>query len=102
MANKKHPRLPQNKKIYSKNDGSIVHCGKVLNDTDMRSIISLAISLSNDPLLVDIIEDIESEAAKKIYFDSKSIEDLSFGKGMIYAVDLLKRKIVNLSRMKQP
>lgn len=95
------PSLPKKNLVYEQlSTGKVIYRGKVLDTREINDIMSLARGLSDNHLLVDLIEYIENEAAKKIYHDSKTLEDISFGKGMLSSLDLLKRKIINITKIK--
>jgi hypothetical protein len=95
------PKVPHGHEAFKElSPGKVIHNGMLLGKDDINGIIVLAKTLSNDPLLVDLIKDIQNTAAKKIYYESTTLEDLSFGKGMLHALDLMTKKITNLSKMK--
>lgn len=98
---KLQPKIPtMEDRMVELSPGKLKKGGKLLNQDEINGIITLARNLSNDPLLVDLIKEVESIAAKKIYFESKSLEELHFGKGMLYSLDLLKQKIINAAKIK--
>jgi hypothetical protein len=104
MKKKVAPSLPKTKKVSTELSDvgikGVVHNGKLLDISKSNDIINTAISLANNQLLLDLITDVESSACSKIYFDSNSLEDLAFGKGMLNSLEILKKKILNLSKTK--
>lgn len=95
------PKVPSGHEAFKElSPGKVIHNGIMLGKDDINGIIVLAKTLSNDPLLVDLIKDIQNTAAKKIYDEATSLEDLAFGKGMLYSLSLLSKKITNISKMK--
>lgn len=99
--NKKVPAIPKNIGEYKQlSTGKVIYGGKILDTKEINDIMYSARGLSDNHLLLDLINYIENEAAKLIYHESKTLEDISFGKGMLHSLDLLKRKIINITKIK--
>ena len=95
------PNLPKANSCFEQlSTGKVIHNGNILGKEEIDGIIELAKGLSYNKLLVDLIIDIENKAAKKIYYESDSLQDLAYGKGMLNALDLLRKKIINVSKIK--
>ncbi len=97
----KTPALPKaGKEIVQLSTKNVIYKGKKLDEKQIYDIIRVAKGLSDNYLLVDLIEIIENDASELIYHKATTLEALSYGKGMINAMDLLKRKIINITKMK--
>jgi len=81
-------------------NGRLIHKGIVLSQQQKNSIIISAENLIHNEALVAILTDLKATANKKIYHDSLSIEDTVAGKMALWVVDLIEKKIVNLSNLK--
>ncbi len=101
IKKKKVPSLPKNLgEMKELSTGKVIYKGKELDEREINDIIRTAKGLADNYLLVDLIGYVENEAAKKIYYTSKTLEELSYGKGMLFALDLLKKKIINAAKIK--
>lgn len=78
-------------------DGRFIHRGVLLSKAQSHAILEMASSVLQIPITRDLIEEIKLVAAKKLYHESKTLEDLSFAKGMLYAMDVFERKMHNLA-----
>lgn len=103
MKKKITPGLPKAKKLaisvtQTNEPKGVIHNGKLLDIRKSNAILSEANRLANSQLLIDLITDVESVACAKIYHEAQTTEELQFGKGMLNSLDILKKKILNLSK----
>lgn len=78
---------------------TLMHRGVALSAEQKRSIIISAQELKNNPALLFILSDLKHTANKKIYLDSLSFEDITAGKMALWVIDLMEKKIMNLSNL---
>lgn len=81
-------------------NGKLIHRGVPLSLEQKNSIIMEAENLKTNNALIAILTDLKFTANKKIYEDSVSIEDILAGKMALWTVDLIEKKIINLSNIK--
>ena len=103
MQKKTAPSLPKKKKVQISQTPTgeakgVVHNGKLLDLRSSSGILEEANRLSNSQLLLDLISDVESTATEMIYFKAQDIQQLQFGKGMLNSLEILNKKIINLSK----
>lgn len=79
---------------------NITHKGKTFTDEQKRAIISEAQQLDIFPLWEILKEEMRHLAAKKLYIDSKTEEDILFAKAVLWTVDAFDRKIKQISKLK--
>ena len=79
---------------------TVIHRGVPLSQQQKNSIIISAENLKTNDALAAIITDLKFTANKKMYHDSVSVEDLLAGKMALWVIDLLEKKIVNLSNLR--
>ena len=94
-------------KLVSENDfyrvgekGTLIHRGRVLTDVEKHRIISEAKFLQSSETLLALLAEMIYVANKRIYFDSKDATDMLGGKMVLWTIDVLVKKIDNLSKLK--
>ena len=75
--------------------------GKILPENDVQGIISGAEAMQNLDIWKLMILDMKHEANKAMYQNSKSIEDMTFGKAMLLTIDVMQRKIDKIANIKK-
>jgi hypothetical protein len=65
-----------------------------------QEIVSQANIIQEMELWRMLVRDMKYQANKRMYTESKDIDDMIFGKAMLYSLDVLEQKLKNLSRMK--
>jgi len=83
--------------VYNPNDKTFQVAGKTLPAGDKQDIISGARSIKNMYVWKMINKDMKYQANKLIYEKSKNVDDILFGKAMLYTLDVVDRKLENLS-----
>ncbi len=78
----------------------IIHKGKTFTGEQKRAIISEAEQLDVFPLWGILKEEMQHLAAKKIYIDSKTEEDILFAKAVLWTINALDRKVKTISKLK--
>lgn len=73
---------------------------KVLTDADKKSIISQAKTIQDMGLWKILVDELKYLSNRKMYFDSKTEEDILFAKAMLWTVDVMEKKIDKLSKLK--
>lgn len=78
----------------------IVYKGNVLTDAEKKSIISQAETIKKLELWNILQSEMRYLASEKLYYDCKTEEDILFAKAVLWGIDVLDKKITNLSKMK--
>lgn len=78
----------------------LIHKGVALSPEQKSSIIMQAGELKSNNALIAILQDLKYTANKKIFDDSESVEDIIAAKMALWVIDLIEKKIVNLSNLK--
>ena len=79
--------------------GKLKRGSKILPEKDAASIISGARALQTNRAFEEILKSLKLAANKRMYEKSKSDEDIVFGKATLWAVDVIERKVNNLSQI---
>jgi len=69
---------------------------------DVRTIVAEAIALKDMYLMKLLLNSLKHTANERVFKKSKNWEDVTFGKAMLYCVDILEKKIDNLSKVEPP
>lgn len=80
--------------------GKLIHNGYALSQDEKNGIIEQAKDIRSFPLYKILLDELKWAANKKMYFSSTVIEDMMAGKLMLYSIDILEKKIDNLSKLK--
>lgn len=88
------------KDIISLKGRDIIYRGKVLTDGEKKSIIGQAEVIKKLEIWNILQDELKYLANKKMYYDSKNEEDILFAKAILWTVDILGKKIDNLSKLK--
>ena len=81
--------------------GKLVHRGVELNEKAERELVSQARTLEQLPVWKILLTDMKYLSNKRMFDDSKTQEDMMFGKAMLFVVDVLEKKVHNLSKFKR-
>src|SRR3972149_7488913 len=81
-------------------NSKLIHNGNVLTVAEVRIIIEQAKTIQSLDLWRLLVDEMKYIANKKMYFDSKSEEDILAGKMVLWTVDVLEKKISNLSKLR--
>lgn len=71
--------------------------GVVLTAGDKMELINGAKALKQMMVWNVLMREMRSVAGRRIIEDSRTIEDIVFGKAMLYALDVLEKKVEHLS-----
>lgn len=74
--------------------------GQLLNSGDKMELISGAQTLKQLMVWQVLMKEMKGVAGRRIIEESKTIEDIVFGKAMLYALDVLEKKIENLANLR--
>jgi hypothetical protein len=88
------------KDVLQVKGGQLVLHGKTLNADQRAELANQARDLQKMSLVRVLLDELYYLGSKKIYHDSTTVEDLQFGKAVLWTVDILEQKIDNLSKMK--
>lgn len=73
---------------------------KVLPANDNIDIVSGAQTIKEMYVWKQLMKDMKWEANKRMYFDSKTTEDILAGKMILWTIDVIEKKLENLSKIK--
>ena len=73
--------------------------GMELPDSDSQDIISGAKGMKEMYIFQLLMKDMKNEANKAIYHKSKTMDDVNFGKAMLFTIDVIEKKIEHLSNL---
>lgn len=80
-----------------KASGSLL-IGKIpASDTRLRNFKAEAQAMRRGDLYPQLIKDLQYIANKKIFITSNSIDDIIFGKAMLFCIDVLDKKVKKIS-----
>lgn len=74
--------------------------GKELSESVRKEIINGADAITNITTWNMLLMEMKWLANQRIYFHAKDIDDILFGKAMLYTIDILEKKLKNLSNLK--
>jgi len=79
--------------------GSFYLKGAKLDDRATGNFINQANSILKTQLWKHLTDDIKYVANQRMYEKSTTIDDVIFGKAMLYNIDILERKLERLSKL---
>lgn len=79
--------------------GKLAYNGRVLDVKQRETIVGQAKELKNMDVYILLMNEMEYLANKKMYYESDDENGILFGKAMLWVVDVLKKKVDNLSKM---
>lgn len=100
LITKKLFTIKTEKDILRLEGRDVVYKGEVLTDAGKKSIISQAETIKKMELWEMLQDELKYLACKKMYFDSKTEEDILFGKAILWTIDILGKKVDNLAKLK--
>lgn len=74
--------------------------GEALPDEMKSKLIAEAQTIKQTALWDYLIKDMQHVASKKLYNEAQSDDDMFFGKAMLFAVEVIRNKLDNLSKLK--
>jgi hypothetical protein len=74
--------------------------GKLMDKRSAGSIASQAKNIINAPVWTYLVKDIKFIANDRMYNKSTTVDDLIFGKAMLYNLDIMETKLTNLTKIK--
>ena len=86
--------------VYNPNDKTFQVADKVLPAGDSQDIVSGARSIRNMYVWEMINKDMKYQSNKIIYEKSENEDDMIFGKAVLYSLDVIDKKLKNLSNTK--
>lgn len=78
----------------------LVYKGNILTDSEKKSIISQAETIKKLELWNILQDELKYLSCEKMYYDSKTEEDILFAKAILWTIDILEKKVENLSKLK--
>lgn len=82
---------PVNKKFYLR--------GNVLTDGQVKEIMAEAQTIMATTLWKTLVKEMVFESNQRMFEKAKDIDDMVFGKAMLYCLDVMNRKLQNLSKL---
>lgn len=79
---------------------NIISRGKILSSGDKMELINGAKAIRSLVVWRVLLDEMKEIAGKRIYESSKTIEDITFAKAMLYALDVLEKKVEHLSNLR--
>ena len=76
------------------------HRGRVLTQAEVQDLKSQADVMNHLALWVMLSTELKYTANEMIYQKSKTVDDLLFGKAVLYAVDVMQKKIDQIAKLK--
>lgn len=84
--------------VYS--DGKFYNQGIEIPPEQADKLTSEAYQIQHTTLWPLLLSSMKWAANKKMYLDSSSDSDIVAGKWMLYTIDIIEKKIINLSKIK--
>ena len=81
-------------------NGKMYIGGKEISKDRKQSFISQAHTIAQLPLWEQLIKDMKVISNQRMFEKGTSVDDIMFGKAMLYTIDVMERKIANLRRLK--
>lgn len=82
--------------------GKLYYKGEPLTDNQIQDLASQAGVVKDLEVTEMLFTEMEHVACKMMYYEGEdSLESLKFGKAMLYTIDVLRKKLDNLSRLKK-
>lgn len=85
--------------ILKVSGNKVIHKGRVLTNDEKKSIIGQAKSMNEMFFWELLLTEMKHIGNQKIYFESKTESDLLAGKMILWVVDVMERKVKNLSNL---
>lgn len=90
------------KEILSQVGGKLYYKGEVLSDNQVNDFAAQADAIKKLEITEIILRELEHIACKAMYYQGEDdLEALKFGKSILWTVDVLRKKIHNLSNLKK-
>lgn len=93
-------KLVSEEDFFTMKNGRLIHRGVVLTEDEKKGIIAEAQYLKSSKLLQVLFTEMAYLANRKMYFESNTTNDLLGGKYTLWTLDVLGKKIENLSNLK--
>lgn len=84
---------------YDSSKKHFVVNGQAVPDSEAREIVNGASIVQQTLVWKLLVSEMKVLANKKMYFHSKNEDDILAGKMMLYTIDIMERKLDNLSKM---
>lgn len=84
--------------LRTNKQGGIIYRGRPLNEEEADNLQREAEVLQNSNLINLLLKDMEYLAQQQMFNKSLSMDDIMFGKAILYTTDILKKKINNLAK----
>ena len=86
-------------KIVSFSRGKLYFKDKELTKEQVVSLVAQANELKNMDVFRLLMNEMKYLCNKKMYYESESTDDILFGKAALWFIDVLEKKITNLSNL---
>lgn len=83
-----------------KYNGKFLVGDKLLSTQEGQEIVRGAIVIKEMDVWKYLVKDLKNSANLRMFQNSVSTDDLMFGKAMLYCIDVLEKKLDNLSNIK--
>jgi hypothetical protein len=81
-------------------NGKLYRGNIIVSEAFKNDLINSAILIRDLDAWKEVLKDLKFLANERMYNKSVSVDDMIFGKAMLYSIDLIERKIKNLSQLK--
>jgi len=85
--------------VLQQNGKQILKKGKPLSKAEVKAYSVEAQDILKTKVWEEIYNSLRLAANKKMYEDSTSFEDMYFGKAMLWNLNVIKKKLENLSKL---
>lgn len=86
--------------ILTEKQGKMYWQGRRVGETEEREIVSGAKALRDLPFFEFLLRELEATANKRMFYKAKDYEDVYFARAMLFSIDVLRKKVHNLSNRK--
>lgn len=86
--------------ITQRKNGKVLIRGKVLDQETKYTLADQATNFRNSFLWKILRNTLQYHANQRIYTRSNSIEDIHFGKTLLYLIELIDKSLINISNLK--
>jgi hypothetical protein len=80
-------------------DGKLCLNGKPISDETKKSLANQAQTIMTMDVYKLLMDEMRVLSNKKIYYDSKTEYDIMFAKAILWTIDVLEKKLANISKL---
>jgi hypothetical protein len=86
--------------ILVSHNGSLFRKGQALTNAEVEELRSGAASIRQMHVFQQLLTEMKHAANKRMYESSQTLDDMIFGKAVLWTVDIMEKKLINLSNLK--